>query len=680
MNRKKIVISSIVAIVLIAFIGTFGYFYFIKQDETSTLTLSDKQWIESNKNNVIDLGILNNIPVFSYGGSGVLFDFIQSTEESTELEFNKLSYEIRKESPTEYSFQFVDTPGENDIIFYKDSYALFSRENKKYNSLEEIPAMVLGVLSSDLDKVSYYLKYNSNLQYKVYENVDDMVKAVDSGEVSGLVLSKIIYFDALAQNNTFYNAYNITEMGQSIVLHLGSDAKLNNILKKYSKKWINEALDTSYATHFSNMYFTFNNITEQEVTKFKSKSYVYGFVNNAPYDCTINKRLVGMNKEIIKDFAKTANVDVKYQEYSSINDLYKDFNANKIDFMLSMGASNSFDMDVVETISFYDERVAIVSSNSNDLTVNSIASLKGNKVSVVKNSKIAALLNNYEIETKEYNSLNDMLDSLNEDSIIAIDFASYDIYSKTKLKDYRLDFVSFTDYNYGFILRDIEANNLFNSYFNFYLGFINETAIQNQITYDMFNNDVTNSTAFYILIAGVVIVVIMFTILFVNKFKRSGKKDSISKENKLRYVDMLTSLKNRNYLNDSITKWDESEVYPQAIVIIDLNNVAYINDNYGHEEGDKVITEAANILIKSQVQNSEIVRTNGNEFLIYMVEYEEKQVVSYIRKLNKEFKDLSHGFGAAIGYSMIQDGIKTIDDAINEATLDMRSNKEEANN
>ena len=63
-----------------------------------------------------------------------------------------------------------------------------------------------------------------------------------------------------------------------------------------------------------------------------------------------------------------------------------------------------------------------------------------------------------------------------------------------------------------------------------------------------------------------------------------------------------------------------------------------------------------------------------------MVEYEEKQVVSYIRKLNKEFKELSHGFGAAIGYSMIQDGIKTIDDAINEATLDMRSNKEEANN
>ena len=74
------------------------------------------------------------------------------------------------------------------------------------------------------------------------------------------------------------------------------------------------------------------------------------------------------------------------------------------------------------------------------------------------------------------------------------------------------------------------------------------------------------------------------------------------------------------------------------------------------------------------------MRTNGNEFLIYMVEYEEKQVVSYIRKLNKELKDLNHGFGAAIGYSMIIDELKTIDDAINEATLDMKNNKEEIQN
>ena len=86
------------------------------------------------------------------------------------------------------------------------------------------------------------------------------------------------------------------------------------------------------------------------------------------------------------------------------------------------------------------------------------------------------------------------------------------------------------------------------------------------------------------------------------------------------------------------------------------------------------------MLIKTQIEKTEIMRTNGNEFLIYLVEYDEKQVVSYIRKLNKEFKELNHGFGAALGYSIINDQLKTIDDAINEATLDMKSNKEEIQN
>ena len=123
--------------------------------------------------------------------------------------------------------------------------------------------------------------------------------------------------------------------------------------------------------------------------------------------------------------------------------------------------------------------------------------------------------------------------------------------------------------------------------------------------------------------------------------------------------------------------WDKSEKYPQAIVMIDLNNVKYVNDNYGHEAGDGLIVQAASTLVNTQLENSEIIRTDGNEFLIYLVGYSEKQVEIYTKKLTKEFKDLPYGFGAAIGYSMITDGMKTIDDAINEATLEMRTDKED---
>jgi len=59
-----------------------------------------------------------------------------------------------------------------------------------------------------------------------------------------------------------------------------------------------------------------------------------------------------------------------------------------------------------------------------------------------------------------------------------------------------------------------------------------------------------------------------------------------------------------------------------------------------------------------------------------MVGYDEKAVVAYTRKIYKELKELPHNYGASVGYSMIMDELKTIEDAINEATILMREQKE----
>ena len=153
-------------------------------------------------------------------------------------------------------------------------------------------------------------------------------------------------------------------------------------------------------------------------------------------------------------------------------------------------------------------------------------------------------------------------------------------------------------------------------------------------------------------------------------------KNKINKNDRLKYVDSLTSLKNRHYLNKNYEKWQENKIYPQSIIIVDINKIGHINDVYGHAEGDLVLKNAANILINNQLEQSDIVRTNGDEFLIYMIGYEENKVIAYMRKLNKEFKNLPYNFGATLGYSMILDDIKTIDDAINEAVLEVKTNKE----
>lgn len=63
-----------------------------------------------------------------------------------------------------------------------------------------------------------------------------------------------------------------------------------------------------------------------------------------------------------------------------------------------------------------------------------------------------------------------------------------------------------------------------------------------------------------------------------------------------------------------------------------------------------------------------------------MVGYEEKRVVEYTKKLMKDMKDIPDSYGIEIGYSMILDEVKTVDDAINEAIIMMTKNKEKKRN
>ena len=678
MTKKQVIITSITLIVILI-LGWVFYYFFLNQDEKSTLTIVEKKWIEKNKNNIVDIGIINNIPIFNYDGEGVFFEFIKKIEKDTGLEFNEISYDLGSTETPEYAFKIKEKADDNDISIYEDNYAIVSKNKVVYNDLEDIPAMTIGVTKNNLENINFYLYDNKNIQYKVFDNETSLFNEINSNNssVQAIVVPKTIYLNYINKNKLNIN-YNITDAKLNFVLSLGNEKKLNTIIKKYYKKWYKDEYKEQYNKYFLSNYFNFNNIYEDKVAKFRSKQYNYGFISYAPFSTSVDGKLVGISNEYMSQFASLANIEIKYKEYKSLHDLIKDFNENKIDLFFNTSSQNKFDMDVYNTISAVDENISIVTHENNDIIIKSLSSLKDKEVYVIAGSQAVSHLKGYGIVTREVNNFDNILDKLNEDSIIAIDTKAFDIYRHNKLDKFKIAYSFSLKNNYSYAIRDIKDNEVFSKFFNFYISFVDGKKIENNVTYDMYVPNVKNHLLQYLLgfVIGCGVVVAGITIIVKKPFKKN-RKSIISKENKIKYIDMLTSLKNRNYLNSAIEKWDESEIYPQTIMIIDLNNIAYINDNYGHEEGDNVIKQAANILITTQVENSEIMRTNGNEFLVYMVNYDEKQVITYIRKLTKEFKELSHGFGAAIGYSMITDGLKTIDDAINEATLDMKSNKEE---
>ena len=102
---------------------------------------------------------------------------------------------------------------------------------------------------------------------------------------------------------------------------------------------------------------------------------------------------------------------------------------------------------------------------------------------------------------------------------------------------------------------------------------------------------------------------------------------------------------------------------------------AGVNQSLGEGFRLRVATQEGGQVIDDERVDVEIAQAQPLEFS-YMVGYDEKAVIAYTRKIHKELKELPHKYGASIGYSMILDDIKTIEDAINEATILMRQQKE----
>lgn len=663
MRNKKIIL---ILIVILLSLAGLTYYIYTKGDKETTLNLLEKQWIEKNKNNIIDMGIVSNVPVFTEGGSGLFFDFLNSLEEQTDLSFNYVPNTYENESNSDYSFSIVSELDKNDIVVYEDNYVLISRDNKVYLDPSDLSGTI-GVINSDLDLTNKYL--NADVTYKTFENYSELfekfatVTEEDENNLDMIAVPKVLFMENIS--SSYFISYNITEMNKYYVIKLGDKDRLNDILTKYYKKWSTDNFENIWNNYFNDAYFKYTLVNEKEVVNFRSKSYKYGYVDYLPLEVNINGTLYGMSIDLLKQFASQVNIDMNFVKYKTIEDLNEAYENGKIDLMLNY--DNVSDDVTVSSL----KREYVVASSKNDLIINSINSLTS--ANVLKNSYIEKILSDKDINTKAFNTLEDLVKS-SKNSVVVIDRNSYLIYSKDELKDFKIDY-SFTleDYNYKKI--DNNANQVFNSFLDFYLSFNNHTALFNN-SKNLISINYGKIDVKFEIYLSVIIFMALAVLGFIILKPKKKKVKAISKEDKLRYIDMLTSLKNRNYLNDNLEKWDSSEVYPQSILVIDLNNVAYINDNYGHAEGDNLIREAANILITTQESNSDIIRTSGNEFLVYMVGHDEKSVIAYKKKLSKEFKNISHGFGAAIGYSMILDGIKTIDDAINEATLDMRNNKE----
>lgn len=668
-NNKTIILI----IIAVFFVVLFGIFILNYSKDDASFSILEKKWINDNTSNIIDVSIYNDVPVYGTSGKGVAFDLLNDFTEKYKINFNKVSYLIDNNSNLKSTaFRILDSTTsltDNDILLYKDNYVIVTNTDNTIDRITDIEDITLAVLSSDIGLVSNYLSDAKKLSYLSKDSITDIELSFNNGEVEYAIIPYNMYMDFILKNDLNI-IYHLNDIAKQYVLTIENKTFLN-IMKKYYKSFSSELQTSSYKEHFLNEFFLNKEISEVDRMNYNATSYNVGYLTYMPYTDTENKTFVGNLSNYLSGFEDTFKVDFKLVSYDSIEQLKKDLSSGIIDVAFANFNTNGMNIDTLYTPSLFKEEYVVLSKDT--FTVSSIKSLKDKEVSVLKDSYINDLVSSNGIKTKTYNNTDDLIRNIKNDTILVVDKDTYDYYKSQKLNDFKELYRGTLPYQYRFVIRDVNKNTIFAELFSYYVSTVNYEEVRFNYNTSTKIYDYKLLTTF--LITLFVILTLIF-LVFIIKRKKDKKDIIITNSDKLRYIDSMTSLKNRTYLNNKIKEWDENVIYPQSFVVVDLNNIKYINDNKGHEEGDIVIKKAASILIVNQEANTDIIRTDGTEFLIYMVGYDEKEVINYTRKIYKELKELPYGFGATIGYSMILDDVKTVDDAINEATIDMRNKKE----
>lgn len=158
------------------------------------------------------------------------------------------------------------------------------------------------------------------------------------------------------------------------------------------------------------------------------------------------------------------------------------------------------------------------------------------------------------------------------------------------------------------------------------------------------------------------------------------KEKNISKMyyEKMAYMDILTNLPNRNAFESEMNYYRNKPQYQPLFMVLDLNELKLINDNYGHLQGDRAIIQIGNILKECFSDKSHIFRIGGDEFCVISSELLQEEItdrIEHFHQIVSQKADEVHlPLTVAVGWSKQEESVD-IDKVLHAADTNMYINK-----
>ncbi|MDH5719195.1 MAG: diguanylate cyclase [Spirochaetia bacterium] len=178
----------------------------------------------------------------------------------------------------------------------------------------------------------------------------------------------------------------------------------------------------------------------------------------------------------------------------------------------------------------------------------------------------------------------------------------------------------------------------------------------------------------------------LFSLLTVYAALAIERVKAIEEMRRLSIVDGLTGLYNHRYLMEELNKeLQRAERYMLnfSIFMIDVDNFKSYNDEFGHLEGNKVLKDIADILLKSSRASDIVGRFGGEEFFIISPELNKDEAIKYANRIISSIE--SHNFinrkiTVSCGLAVFPDDEKTMVSLIEKADQRLYEAKSQGKN
>ena len=165
------------------------------------------------------------------------------------------------------------------------------------------------------------------------------------------------------------------------------------------------------------------------------------------------------------------------------------------------------------------------------------------------------------------------------------------------------------------------------------------------------------STSIFLPLGTILFIIMLIWIQVSYHYDLYIQKQKVLYMQKMANMDMLTEAMNRNAYENMVKYLDEQEIELRTtgVVLLDLDNLKLINDNFGHDKGDEALKLCYQCIREAFKKEENCFRIGGDEFAYVYHSNGREDIAAKLRLLEsllrEKARDLPYPLSVSAGYA-----------------------------